>query len=1501
MVIEPGRATAAIFDIPGMHHVMCVTVYGNTYSPENTISIMEKVISHCYGAQLPFIIGGDFNLPPEELHSKLCDTPIAHQEIQIIAPHETTCTTANGESTLDYWIIGGGAQLYAQAVTVDHTVPVKPHSAVSLHLRTHGGKLPIGQVWRRPWKGSSTQVIGPQREIEVDWTSFDKAAAALGDIIQGIPAEALLSTSSQPDLDKALEDTWQSFQTAYFVQAQSRFMLDDNTGKPFKIVDLKGAEPHLLSHRPNIYRYLSWQRKHIMRATSFPLSACTRTLLGKLPHMEPSLPLTEAMRDWHLQWQAWWQSLSQVLLHPKYTGHLAQPLRDFNTLLQAWEDKGYGHARAIQKDGIKQWKDTLFSGAGTKVHAWSKKSKMHLIQQVQTPCGALSSSPLHILQHTVSTWKHIWHAVEEPPTTSLHFPATEKTSLPPITTQDITLIRNKFKSGTSVPDGWHPAHFARTTNEQDLQRFATMLNLVEAARRMPPTAKPCMVKMLPKPKGGHRPIALFRSLYRAWGKVRNPILARWALHLQTQVFTMSPTRRITDVLYREICRSLIKQTNHSHIIEIHCDIRKYFDHIRRIPLVEVANMTGYPMALLQVSLDIYAAPRRIVLDSGLTSQALYGQDGILAGSPHAVFETAAYMGAMAKSFVQLFPSPHYHMTLFVDDLALQVSHDSRTQCLERFAQATVWVITELQETLGLPIEQDKTFMLGSSADIVAAAHKMAGAYGGNQAAEVRKLGATYSHQHRQTQGRRCRGVVKGSLTKARVAKALHRARRVKALAGSRAHGAVFHTGMLQEATFGASVSLMPHTLIGKLRSAAVRANGLHIAGVKTQVSLLAMPVDSDPQWHIDRLVLDTFAREIWNGDRKPQIDHLTKKEIGLLFGLEPPPEYKCFDTAWKDPIATLHYTLRRLGISWARPTIWTHHGQELNLNCGTPALLMRMLKPAFRRAQVKEANFPGADEDWDPTYLHHVLDSTGTKRSLSRYGKQALLAFMVDRYPTRTTFARWGYITDGMCPHCGNQDTAYHRIHTCDKATMKPIMDKHLRRWRDQDGVARGILKLKPPPIPEYDHRVKYTLFGAEVTREQFGRFMSADGPVYTDGSTLHGRTPYAVGGWAALQVVNGRISRSISAPNPPDYPPTSDFSEHIAVHIALMHASDDDPLHFVTDCASVILYHQQALKGTANAAANVLGGIWDDIELHRIDSIDKIKSHLTFAQACERNMGQWWHGNQLADNLAQAAARRASVSTGEAVSYTKQLRWAEQYLRDIAQALLSWKGETTHLRDFQKPLTSSKKSALPPHKYEWCHIEQAWICSACWKHRGLDKLAVPDKTGCKAIPVADVRRLHTSHDLRFAQGPWGAKPLIFCLKCGHYTRRRLADLGGWCKGAHTASGALTSAYRLYMRTIKRGLHPTLARFALGHVYKPHISFAPASDQGSLAADQKAAKICLLCPPAQADLPLDYELKELLALEQEAKEAENSRLREEAFEDQEEGLWLSQSLDSFDP
>jgi hypothetical protein len=83
------------------------------------------------------------------------------------------------------------------------------------------------------------------------------------------------------------------------------------------------------------------------------------------------------------------------------------------------------------------------------------------------------------------------------------------------------------------------------------------------------------------------------------------------------------------------------------------------------------------------------------------------------------------------------------------------------------------------------------------------------------------------------------------------------------------------------------------------------------------------------------------------------------------------------------------------------------------------------------------------------------------------------------------------------------------------------------------------------------------------------------------------------------------------------------------------------------------------------------------------------------------------------------------------------------------------------------------------------------------------------------------------------------------------------------------------------------------------------LSFSPSSDEGSLEADRKAAKICLLRSPPQVPLGIrwEQELADLADLEREAEEAEASARRAEAvatgsFEEED---WLSHDFDSFVP
>jgi hypothetical protein len=208
----------------------------------------------------------------------------------------------------------------------------------------------------------------------------------------------------------------------------------------------------------------------------------------------------------------------------------------------------------------------------------------------------------------------------------------------------------------------------------------------------------------------------------------------------------------------------------------------------------------------------------------------------MAGSPHAVYETVAYLALSIRTFQQLYPSSVHRLSVFVDDVSLQVVHDTEEECVQAFVDSGSWVYAEFQDTLGLPIEKGKTFLLGSTESVVRRGTLAMGALAGASGNEVRKLGATYSLQHRQGKGRR---TVKARQTRDRIAKALARHRRIAGLAGPRTFGTVFQTGLLQEAAFGAELALMRPSDLDKLRVAAVKAHGMSSMGVSHRISLLA--------------------------------------------------------------------------------------------------------------------------------------------------------------------------------------------------------------------------------------------------------------------------------------------------------------------------------------------------------------------------------------------------------------------------------------------------------------------------------------------------------------------------------------------------------------------------------------------------------------------------------------------------------------------------------------
>jgi hypothetical protein len=132
--LEDGRACGAIFALPGAPRTFCVSLYGDTYSQHHTVSLVTRTLQHCLEVGMPYIIGGDFNMSPSQLQQALADSPALSTSIQIYAPITTTCRMPSGESIIDYWIVGGGAEMFVHKAFTDESIAVTPHVASALTL-----------------------------------------------------------------------------------------------------------------------------------------------------------------------------------------------------------------------------------------------------------------------------------------------------------------------------------------------------------------------------------------------------------------------------------------------------------------------------------------------------------------------------------------------------------------------------------------------------------------------------------------------------------------------------------------------------------------------------------------------------------------------------------------------------------------------------------------------------------------------------------------------------------------------------------------------------------------------------------------------------------------------------------------------------------------------------------------------------------------------------------------------------------------------------------------------------------------------------------------------------------------------------------------------------------------------------------------------------------------------------------------------------------------------
>ena len=128
--IAPHRAIGGAIDVPTVGHVALVAVYLDVADKwgSGNLAIMAQVGAFLSTAELPFVVGGDFNNDPAT-----CADLSFHEWLGsvVVAPETGTCRSSAGAwSVIDYAIVNASLAWFVQKVTVDDSWPAGPHRPV---------------------------------------------------------------------------------------------------------------------------------------------------------------------------------------------------------------------------------------------------------------------------------------------------------------------------------------------------------------------------------------------------------------------------------------------------------------------------------------------------------------------------------------------------------------------------------------------------------------------------------------------------------------------------------------------------------------------------------------------------------------------------------------------------------------------------------------------------------------------------------------------------------------------------------------------------------------------------------------------------------------------------------------------------------------------------------------------------------------------------------------------------------------------------------------------------------------------------------------------------------------------------------------------------------------------------------------------------------------------------------------------------------------------------
>ena len=1430
--------------------VGCIAIFNVYGCPEGNQEfnrrLLSKVAQQATAWGKPFLIGGDFNMLPEEVQGMLQEQAIP---AQVNAPAGATCITTKACRTIDMFVVSHRLSIVGVSpAKTKHSGGVRTHTPVAVFVRTQQGKVQV-TVHKRP----SACKDGP---TEQPWASYEytEAQEKIKKLMEelGLTGAGIRLTKYPTERwMKMLEEAYEAWHNRMAEEMMHIYATKDGPQKKLKfqsccLGDLVGGS--IRAGRITPSTALGYMKDRIRELMAAKEAGTTRQVTGELLRRWVKPGKLKDLKH-HLQGQGNQEhgkeldSFVEAVNKWAEHGEESSSYDELEILHKGLSTAYDQEVKTEHKMQATEWQEYVEEALTRKVSAGFRLAHIAELEDTPKVMGkeGFSTGLQQVLESEAKKWTELWEAKGEDKDFEQELLRQEVRMMPPLRAEEIRAAARSFKEHTANIEGCAPRQVGQLSSGC-LEALANMFYCCECLGIYPQVLEQKLVKLLVKKDGSTRPIMLFRTLYRIHAKARGEVVRRWeAKEAAGSSYNNSPNRRIGDVVYRQAVRNAIAAAEGRHVVEVCWDFKKAFEHVQRPLLWQKAQAQGYPMALLRMSLRSYGWDRRILTEHNVVSGTIKARRGIAAGSAFAIYELKAY----CREFTMITHGlPGATLSLHVDDTIIRVEGPTREEVLEVLERVASRAQKELQ-VIQMPLAMDKEAVIASDDKLRVEALRCLGSKVSSTATRghVVKLGVDYniSQQLGPVFGRK----------RMRFTVFRKKANKLKKILRKRAYGRVMQAGLLAGVMYGAEVTDYTQQEIEELRKEALRSERMHVPGVPNSVKWMLVGARKDPETRIRMAPILAYHREVWQlsiakeGWAQPD-DGLTAREVVKFWTLVE-QEIRGLQNAEEGPkgaqaaVQALAKGLLHFGVHLPTPI-----DLEGELRYGLDVT---------SGGRVKQALLEEADErlakqvsEW---VIRQGLATDQEKFELTNNGLQwkplrqkantmaaghrrVLAGIVAGQLRCGEETRQWGKkgkeqedIRPQICPICQKEEDSYkHRVTSCTLATQLREEEAKGNQQIDHGSLTalnrRGLWAKERKWLPIAMEQPRFSVNGTVCEVQKGTAFFAAeDGPLYLDGSGFYGGTEVAVAAGAVVQKTKTGWKEAVMG--------VSDLGsqgaatgEVLAAHIAVEH-SDNGQHTFVVDCAAVI--HGWEHRYVRPRFQAVPAGLWRQIagiergKERPPPEFVKTKAHRVQAVAEAEGDGDNYHGNEKADLAAKAAAEAygpPQTFVGPALA-----RWklAKRSIGLLTKTILEgFKRAERHAEQVTR-VRRAVRTVSVPHTPVWEGRSRSFRCTAC----GIAGANLHVLQKCKgrsgaalAVFNAASRAGHVLWEGRLTGGHRHGQAALFCAKCGSTATVRAVNLKDRCpqvpKGAsqrRLLTMLAKGEYAYEKGTMVTGLRPT--------------------------------------------------------------------------------------------